>query len=136
MLSCEVKKPEKPEQHEIWMSLLDKVNLHIPEKEVIVSTIVIQFDLDVSCIQNSITETMLSTNNRIGKKSEKQYNNKSNYADYVSSMLWHASRKAARPNKLGSIAQQITPKAKMDDLVLPEKQKKLLEDIVIFVLQR
>jgi SpoVK/Ycf46/Vps4 family AAA+-type ATPase len=49
--------------------------------------------------------------------------------------LWEAARQQARP-RLGELAESIVTHAEWDDLVLPEAQKAILEQIVIHVRRR
>jgi AAA+ superfamily predicted ATPase len=50
-------------------------------------------------------------------------------------LLWEACRAQARP-RLEELARRIVPAAKWDDLVLPERQRQLLAEIVAHVRQR
>jgi len=49
--------------------------------------------------------------------------------------LCEASRAVTRP-KLGELAQQIHPRAALEDLVLPEREKRLLRELALHVAQR
>ena len=49
--------------------------------------------------------------------------------------IWKSSRAVARP-RLAELAHQIVPKTKIDDLILPPREKHLLHDIAIQVKQR
>ena len=53
----------------------------------------------------------------------------------LSDALWSACRKEARP-RLVELAQRIIPKATMDDLVLTDRERHLLNNIIINVRQR
>lgn len=53
----------------------------------------------------------------------------------LSATLWNACRSQARP-RLEGLAQRIEPAAMWDDLVLPEKQRKILRQIAIHVRHR
>jgi AAA+ superfamily predicted ATPase len=129
MLSLEIKKPTKSEQHKIWKSLLksiiyqQKQQQHQQENDINkldseISNVVNQFDLNISSIQSAVKEVMFSM-----KRDKKLL---------LHSAIWESSLRIARP-KLAELAQQIIPKARMDDLVLSEREKRLLRSIIMHV---
>jgi AAA+ superfamily predicted ATPase len=125
-LSFEVSKPTKVEQRDLWKMLLVQ-NAAAPaendddatslDKEI--ARVVNQFNLNTSSIQSAVSEAVLATSS--GKT--------------LHQALWSASLGTARP-RLSELAQRIVPSASMDDLVLPEKEKRLLRSIVANVKQR
>jgi AAA+ superfamily predicted ATPase len=115
--SMEVKKPEKDEQYRIWKSCLGQ---YADDMEDGLKRVVSQFDLGSESIRAAAEEALLSAKN--GRSS-------------LPSSLWESGRAASRP-KMSDLAQHVVPKARMDDLVLPENEKTLLRDIAIHVRQR
>jgi AAA+ superfamily predicted ATPase len=122
-LSFEVSKPTKVEQRNLWKMLLlqraapaenDATSL---DKEI--ARVVNQFNLNTSSIQSAVSEAELAISS--GKTLHRA--------------LWSASLGTARP-QISELAQRIVPEASMDDLVLPEKEKRLLRSIVASVKQR
>ncbi|MCL4436309.1 MAG: ATP-binding protein [Thaumarchaeota archaeon] len=120
-ISLEVSKPTKPEQRNFWKSLLggavpaenaDQLDLEILK-------VVNQFNLNASSIESAALDATFAISR----------------GEDLSSALWSASRKVARP-RLSELAQLVVPKAKMDDLVLPEREKELLRSIIANVRQR
>jgi AAA+ superfamily predicted ATPase len=125
-LAFEVSKPTKVEQRALWKVLLlqnaahaenDKDAATSLDKEI--AAVVNQFNLNTSSIQSAVSDAVLATSS--GKT--------------LHQALWSASLGAARP-RLSELAQRIVPMASMDDLVLPEKEKRLLRSIVASVKQR
>lgn len=115
-ISLEVKKPEKAEQHQIWGSCLSEYSDHVNNA---ISKLVSQFDLNASAIQSAAKEALLLTKDGTN----------------LSEVLWEASRAVSRP-RMAELAQQITPKVKIDDLVLLGREKQLLHEIAIHVAHR
>lgn len=116
-VTLEVKKPEKAEQRKLW-------KVHLPtyvdspnEREI--SKLTSEFNLNADSIQAAIEEASSLTNG----------------GEELYEALWNACRSGTRP-RLSQLAQQITPRAKMYDLVLPEREKQLLHEIAIHVAQR
>lgn len=116
-VTVEVKKPEKDEQYRIWKACLGQ---YAHDMEDSLPRVVAQFDLGSESIKAAAEEALLSVKN--GGSS-------------LPAGLWESGRAASRP-KMSDLAQQIIPKASMDDLVLPENEKMLLRDIAIHVSQR
>lgn len=128
----EISKPTKQEQRFLWESILgsrssnknSKNDNEEDEEERkkladAIYHVINQFDLGAASIRLATSEAMLA----IEKGEEPR------------AALWAASRKVARPN-LAELAQPITPKAKMDDLVLGAREKDLLRSIITSARQR
>ncbi len=117
MLTFEVRKPTPAEQGELWREALGpaataQLNGHL-------DLLTSQFNLDEGSI-GMIATTAL----------------RSNPADAdLAGALWQACRAQSHP-RLGELAQQITPMASWDDLVLPEAQLQTLHEVAIHVRQR
>ena len=122
-ITLDVKKPLKEEQCQIWKSCLGERGYSFSSTDGFdseISKLVSQFDLNASAIQAAAIEALLSM--------------KCDGAS-LPAAIWKSSRAVARP-KMAELAQQIIPKAKIDDLVLPAREKHLLHDIAIQVKQR
>lgn len=114
--AVEVSKPTKNEQRLLWQSLLGVDDEKLASA---VSRVVNQFDLGTGSIQSAVSDGILA----IGRGSE------------PANALWSAGRKAARPS-LSQLAQRISAKATMDDLVLGDREKELLRSIIASTRQR
>ncbi len=122
-ITIEVKKPLKEEQCQIWKSCLGEGEYSFyynNEFSSEISKLVSQFDLNAYAIQAAAMEALLSM--------------KCDGAS-LPSAIWKSSRAAARPRMAG-LAQQIIPKARLNDLVLPAREKHLLDDIAVQVKQK
>lgn len=117
ILSFEVDKPTKTEQLNLWKQLLRQKDDSQVDSEIM--RVVNQFNLNTSSIQMAASEADLA----VGRGQSMRH------------ALWSASRGMARPRLL-ELAQRIIPKASMDDLVLPDKEKQLLRSIIASVRQR
>lgn len=120
-LSFEVSKPTKVEQKSLWKLLLQKAipAEHMAFLDVEIARVVNQFNLNTSSIQSAVSEAALAISSGKGLRQA----------------LWSSSLGMARP-RLSELAQRIVPKASMDDLVLPEREKRLLRSIITSVKQR
>ena len=123
--TLEVRKPLKAEQRQIWKSCLgedekfDGIDLEI-------SKIVSQFDLNASAIQTAAAITAISPEKPVPT---------SGRSNYLFTALWESTRALSRP-KMGGLAQLIITKAKMDDLILPAREKQLLHLIAVHLKQK
>jgi AAA+ superfamily predicted ATPase len=116
-ITFEVKKPTKMEQLELWQSFLGEASQSL---NATISKVVSQFDLNASAVQSASKKAfLLSSSDGIA----------------LPKALWDASLEVSRP-RLNELAERIVAKAKMDDLVLPEQEKRLLCEISIHVAQR
>jgi ATP-dependent 26S proteasome regulatory subunit len=135
-ISLEVKKPKKSEQRDLWKLYLGKESSHQLSGKV--PRIVSQFDLNASGIQTAAREALVLAKNNGGDNDNTDVsnnNNNNNNNDNLFDALWKACREVTRP-KISELTQQISSKARMDDLVLPEREKKLLHEIAIHIEQR
>ena len=115
-ISLEVKKPTKTEQSTLWYSCLNNGSCVNNEE---ISKLLSQFDLSASSIISASKEAMVLSKND---------NDRMN-------VLWDTIISMTRP-KIAGLAQKITSNATMDDLMLPEREKDLLKEIIIHVRQR
>ena len=111
--SFDVPLPSANEQVELWRHALGTA---LPALESEAETLVSHFSLDAGRIQAAIAEVATEP-------------------APSAAALWEASRSQSRP-RLEGLAQRIEPAAAWDDLVLPDKQKKLLAQIAVHVRQR
>jgi AAA+ superfamily predicted ATPase len=119
-ISVEIKKPLKSEQREIWKEYLDEQYPDtIDDSEI--SRLVSQFDLNSSAICTAASEAILSLER--------------DDPNLLDLSVWESAR-ATAGHRMGDLAQQILPKAKLDDLALPDAEKELLRTISIHVKQR
>lgn len=119
-ISFDVHKPTKQEQKRLWSTLLvGHATDNAIKLETEISKLVNQFDLSVTSIYSATAQALLAIDN----------------GENLESALWSSSLKTARL-RLSELATRITPHAKMDDLILPEREKQLLESIIANVRQR
>jgi AAA+ superfamily predicted ATPase len=116
MPTVEVLKPAKQEQKVLWEELLGTDNEMLQRA---ILRVVNQFDLNTASIQSAASDAMLAMTN----------------GEDPIVALWSAARKVARPS-LSELAQRITSKVTIDDLVLAEREKILLRSIISSTRQR
>jgi len=115
-VSLEVNKPLKIEQRHLWESYLANESLN---QHGVISGLVGQFDLNASAIKTIIQDAKLLVKG----------------GATLTEALWQSACAVTRP-KISELAQQITPKATLNSLVLPQREKQLLEGIALHVAQR
>lgn len=109
--SIEIAKPTPVEQMAIWQATIPQINpQYLPE-------LTAQFNLSVAAIYQ-IARSILAEIDPVTVESSALEN-----------ALWNACLAQTRP-RLDMLAQRIPPKAKWDDLILPEEELKLLHQIV------
>ena len=116
VFTLDIGKPTVEEQRGMWQALLGhevaSLNGHIQE-------LASQFNLSTAAIRSSAQEALAS-----GVSGEA-----------LARELWDASRAQSRP-RLNDLAQCIEPLAMWDDLVLPEGERQLLQEIAAHVAHR
>jgi ATP-dependent 26S proteasome regulatory subunit len=112
LIRLDVVRPSHAEQAALWRDALGKL---APKLNGQIGQIVSQFDLESAQIRQAIASVKLT--------------------DTPDSALWNACRQQARV-ALEDLAQRLVPVSKWDDLVLPEAQKRTLEEILVAVKQR
>ncbi|MBP0018080.1 MAG: ATP-binding protein [Cyanobacteria bacterium SBLK] len=112
LLTFEVESATLEEQRENWHIVLD--HLETSDRDPIVKAITAQFNLNLNTIE-SVGAIAKSNPNLPQQELQKQ--------------LWESCRIQARP-QLADLAQRIESKAILDDLILPQKQKEILQEIV------
>jgi hypothetical protein len=113
--SFEVVKPTADEQVRIWLAALPAGGACSPED---VRVLTSQFSLNVPEIQSAAEEALSHAD-----------------AAPAPSTLWNACRQQSR-GRLEDLAQRLVSTARLGDLVLPDSQKEVLEDIVMHVRHR
>jgi SpoVK/Ycf46/Vps4 family AAA+-type ATPase len=116
-ISLRVKKPERAEQHKLWKAALSSSVIEPDEREI--TKITAQFNLGAQAIQELAAVAL-----RLSENPAQIYRT-----------LWDTCRTASRP-RLSELAQEVNASAEMDDLVLPDREKRLLCEIAIHVAQR
>jgi ATP-dependent 26S proteasome regulatory subunit len=115
-LTLQVNKPLKPEQRQLWQTNIKHKD---PNLTTIVSALVNQFNFSASTIKAATNQTALRYDEGLS----------------VKTLLWESACIVSRP-KFSELAQQITPKATLDSVVLPEREKQQLREIIVHVAQR
>jgi hypothetical protein len=105
----EVAKPTSREQTGLWRAALPEFNGHV-------DALAGQFNLDAEAIEAAARRS-------------------SALAADLPQVLWDRCRALARP-RLEGLAQRIEPAAQWDDLVLPARQKEVLQQVAAHVRQR
>jgi ATPase family associated with various cellular activities (AAA) len=118
VVSFDIQQPTAQEQGEVWQEALSEI---APQLNGQVKILVDQFNLSPATINAACAEAA-------GILAQQQENNLTN-------ILWDACRIQARP-RLDELAQWIEPCADWEDLVLPDSQKQILNDVTAHVRQR
>jgi len=138
MVSIEVAKPSKTEQNMIWKSFLEEEQQQLQLRAMNATTaslldtdeldgeirrLVNQFDLDAHSIRSVVMSD--SVRSALATSDKKK----------MFSALWSSAVKVGRP-RMGELSQRIIPRATMNDIVLPERNRLLLKSIIVSVKQR
>lgn len=115
LLTFGVNKPTSAEQKALWQTLLPDYTMALDEE---IDRLVAYFHLGTDAIAAVCAVA-------VGKGK----------LPSCSKMLWEICRVQANP-RLDDLAQRIEPVASWDDLVLPDEQRCILQDIVVQVRQR
>lgn len=112
----EVNKPLLTEQRQLWQTNIKGENSSL---DATVSALVGQFNLNTSAIKAAAQNATLLEKEGVS----------------LQDALWQSACVVSRP-RISELAQQITPKATLDCLVLPKREKQLLKEIAVHVAQR
>jgi SpoVK/Ycf46/Vps4 family AAA+-type ATPase len=139
MVSIDVTKPTKTEQNMIWKSSLEeeqqqqqqRTAMNVTKDSLLdtadldseIRRLVNQFDLDVHSIRSVVTTDSLRSALATSDKKK------------IFSALWSSAVKVARP-RMGELSQRVIPRATVDDIVLPERNRLLLKSIIVSVKHR
>jgi len=151
LLSVDVSKPERTEQAQIWKRYVgdaislngelndDKENELTSSLDSELSRLVDQFNLNTAAIRTAAIEARINILQRQQQQDEQDQEEQTirqlQEKKKKSSVLWEAARRAARP-RMADLAQLIIPSARMEDLILHEKEKKILREVIIHVKNR
>ena len=113
--SFEISKPVTMEQETIWIGALPTEWTRSRGELTLVTS---QFSLNVPEIESAAEEAVAEAGGQPSGRA-----------------LWNACRQRSR-GRLDELAQRIVSKTQLDDLVLPENQKEMLQDIVTHVRHR
>ncbi len=111
LVYLEVQGPYMNEQYDLWRGALGQ---QLPALEPRLGQLVSQFNLDAAAIHAAVAS--------LGERG-------SAGPDERADALWSFCRHHTRP-RLGALAQNIEPRARLEDLILPERQKQMLLDLV------
>jgi hypothetical protein len=117
MITMEVHKPTAAEQRALWQSGLGAAASNVNGR---IEALAAQFSLSVPAIHAICAEAL---GRAAGSPAA------------LGEVLWDVCRAQARP-RLDNLAQRIAPAAAWDDLVLPEAQQRILQEIAAHVRQR
>jgi AAA+ superfamily predicted ATPase len=112
----EVNKPLRKEQRLLWQSSMAGQSSDLDS---VFDALVGQFDLSMLAIQSAAHEAALLRKEGMN----------------LPDSLWRAACEVSRP-RISELAQRIIPKATMDGLVLPEREKQLLKELAFHIVQR
>lgn len=124
MVSFDIHKPTPSEQRAIWQDALGDAARDLNGK---VEMLVSQFNMNASTISSASAEVLARLATADTEASPE--------SDAVARLLWDTCRVQVR-TRLDDLAQHIEPVATWDDLVLPEQQCQILQDIAVHVKQR
>ena len=106
LVSFELKRPDEPEQQLLWERTLGST---LPALKDDATQLASQFTLSASAIQNAVRAVS---------------GNETGAAEH----LWDACRHQARP-AMDGLVQRVETRVTWDDLILPEREKAILQDI-------
>jgi SpoVK/Ycf46/Vps4 family AAA+-type ATPase len=124
LITFDVHTPSRQEQHLIWQYYLGETYKGLNGQ---VERLVSQFNLSPSGIQSACVKI-----NSLETHFQKITKNQEENATLIHQQLWEICRQQSRP-RLEELAQRIEASADWDDLILPEKEKQVLRDILIHV---
>ncbi len=115
-LIADVPRPTRADQHRIWTAALGEAATASADR---IDPLISQFDLDAETIRTAAREALASRPD----------------GGDLDDALWEASRRAARGG-LDDLAQRLDSTASWDDLVLPDAQRRQLQEVVDQVANR
>ncbi|KQC04773.1 MAG: hypothetical protein APR53_02890 [Methanoculleus sp. SDB] len=118
----DIPRPTVQEQREIWT---EQIGWLCPNPDAVINPLISQFILNPTDIQNVC-------NDILADDCDVQI---TPHPEILGNTLWDACRRMTRPAMQG-LAEWITPRAKWDQLILPDKQRTLLHQIAAQVRHR
>ena len=124
LVILEVSSPTRSEQQATWDHAMRSGPLGVNGN---LENLSAQFNLTPHAIQSAYADVagQLRLDHKANETDEAQ----------IQRMLWDACRAQARP-RLGSLAQTIEPIATWENIVLPDTQKQIIQEIAVHVRQR
>jgi AAA+ superfamily predicted ATPase len=124
LITFDIHTPSRHEQRLMWQYNLGQKSEQLNGS---IDQLVSQFNLSPPAIQSACVKVNSLDSHWQEITTEDQAS-----SDYLHHQLWELCRKQARP-RLDELAQQIEASADWDDLILPEKEKDILKEILIHV---
>lgn len=121
VITFDVHKPAASEQLMVWQNALGPAAQRLNGK---VEGLVSQFNLSAASIHSAVSESLAG-----------DIDDLNNTVEELGKTLWRACLGQVRP-RLEELAQRIKPASTCEDLVLPEAQRKVLQEISIHLRQR
>jgi SpoVK/Ycf46/Vps4 family AAA+-type ATPase len=144
-ISIEVNKPLKSEQLKMWKDGLKKMaarfHLDVTMDKDMLTRLASNYDFNSFAIMSALNEAFLYLRSEIDSsarsisESSSPPSSSSSLSSHLMSVLLKSCSNISRPEMSG-LSTQVIPKAQLDDLVLPNLQKELLNAISIRVKQR
>jgi AAA+ superfamily predicted ATPase len=140
LITLEVSQPTAHEQRIIWQNALGDMATHLNGH---IESLVAHFNLSPSAINSACLQAKGIINQKQENNQNNQINQTGNYAqseyteiqEKIYHQLWQTCRLQARL-KMDELAQRIDTNATWDDLILPEKEKQVLQECYAQVKQR
>jgi AAA+ superfamily predicted ATPase len=123
-IAIEVKRPTKQDQYDIWKYCIEHSQLNEPLKShylAEIREIVDRFNMDSVSIE-SIIGKIFSFHQKAG--------NEQDSSTHLYSLLQASSYRLTK-NKLGDLAEEIIPASTIEDIILPETRKRLIQTISV-----
>lgn len=127
VISFEINKPSKDEQRALWARCMGSAALLLDGE---LDAVISEFDLSSHAIRNAWGE-LVAKNAPASAGSVKGENDR----EVLKREIWNACRSQVRPN-METLAERIEPVATWEDLVLPQLQRQILQDISSHVKNR
>ncbi|WP_392532244.1 ATP-binding protein [Nostoc sp. C117] len=130
LITFDVHQPSSEEQQLIWQNALGNI---APSLQGHVETLVSYFSLSLTDIQTASLKVKSLVKKIEGQRDKETDESVASASPHL--QLWDICRNQARP-RLDELAQRIEPSANWNDLVLPEKEQRILHEIAAHVAQR
>jgi hypothetical protein len=136
IVTFDIHQPTSDEQQMIWQNALESTNLVKPENmKAQIDTLVSYFSLSAPAIQTACLKAKGVNQEILAQANPESESEQAEHQLQLQNSLWNACRSQARP-RLDELAQRIDSSAGWNDLVLPEKERMVLQDIAAHVRQR
>jgi AAA+ superfamily predicted ATPase len=140
LITLEVSQPTAHEQRIIWQNALGDIATHLNGH---IESLVAHFNLSPAAIHSACWQAKAITSQELANMQNLPTSQNENYAqpeyneikEKIYHQLWQTCRLQARL-KMDELAQRIDTNATWDDLILPEKEKEVLQECYAQVKQR